>query len=312
MKKYTIAILMLPIAVLAVINFTSDKSQVKSAAIDCATYQNIQQCWDDQIDAALKDQGLAESFRLVSQLYQAEPLFTSDCHGYVHKLGESTYFSYKKGEQINLPPETAYCGYGFYHGFMEKLLTDGGHIVDAGHFCDYAAQRVTTVLADACYHGAGHGAMALSTADPALWSKPGALVSKSTKICNQLSGDEIKISRCNSGVFMEIANYFIGGEYKLEPDSNDPLGICLSQPDDLKMDCYTQMYAVLRKISGNNFQKAVVFVERIKGDRYAEESIQTLAGASRNHISMMRLRFAVDFAVIWNRGAFAAWPWRLC
>lgn len=243
-------------------------------------YQKAQ-CWDDLIDKTLQEKGLSASFDTVEALYSKEPDFASSCHGYVHKLGEKAYEIFSKERALNLGTKTAYCGYGFYHGYMQKALTNGASLSDVSVFCNYVARETSLTLEDACYHGIGHGAVSLDSRENFdYWQEA---VNPALDICKKISPkgwESGEYGRCTSGVFMEIGSYFNQG--KIPFNKTDPFEICRDSSERDKLPCYTQMNGVVSTVSGRDLAKGARFISDIADDKYASEAMRTFAAAVTN------------------------------
>jgi hypothetical protein len=247
----------------------------------CDNFSNKQRCWEDALESTLKNQGIKEAFLVFENLYKTEPTFAGGCHGNAHRLGEVTYQLLIDGQKIDFPSQTAFCGYGFYHGLTELLIQTKGP-KEAGLLCDSKKSEITRVLYDACYHGIGHGALSSSAKEAQIWGNAEKMVSYALNLCDQSTTDPIEKSRCASGIFMELSDDYSNGQLKLADIQDDPLALCRKQQEFGKMDCYTQLNGVLTMIAGGNFIKAAKFVEAIPEDKYAVEAIITIAAPTLN------------------------------
>lgn len=237
-----------------------------------------QQRWQDEIESTLNSKGLDQAFILMDKLFKEEPLFASDCHGFTHLLGEKAYELFSENQKFNLPDKTSYCGYGFYHGFMEKLLHSGGGLDQARSFCKYAGSILGEINSDAegaCYHGIGHGAVEDVT-DPKLFGRPQAIIQPSLDLCEQVSDNQDKLFRCISGVFNALEIVTSQGRYNLSLNRKDPLWICRTQPDRYQRSCYTQMVIAVMNATGNDFAKSAEILTTIEDDALARESLSGL------------------------------------
>lgn len=244
----------------------------------CESTPKSPECWQETIEKTLQLQGLGSALALVNKLYSSEPDFASDCHDYLHVLGERAYESFKNGKNVEITPETSYCAYGFYHGFMQSLLVQSGDLSSAHDFCSRVAKTVPQVLADACQHGVGHGAAEYGVSNPEIWGKTQAIIDTSLATCKNIGFADEQFSRCASGVFMEVAIYFTEDKYLLKADESNPFRICEEQEQLAKIACFTQMNVVVSRISGGDFGIGVKYVENIVDDFYAAETVRTLGG----------------------------------
>lgn len=257
-------------------------SKPESIDTGCLNVRENQTCWRNFLIKILEEKGLGEAFEVLAKLYDIEPVFASNCHSYTHELGEKAYTIFSKDKELEMTPKASYCGYGFYHGFMETLLHSGGTVKEAQEFCSYADEQLSfygkkTNLA--CYHGIGHGAV--DGGDPRSWGSPQKLIQPGLDICRTLSGSPIQIHQCGTGVFNALAIAFNSNKFGLY-FTEDPYQICLNQDEDFKKACYSQMNTRVVYLSGRNFDLAVKFVLNIPDEEYAIFAMNQLAPAAIN------------------------------
>lgn len=234
-------------------------------------------CFEKLLDIKLSREGIDPAFDLIAELYKSEPNFAQTCHALTHKIGEKAYQQFRSGNNFQLSPKTSYCSYGFYHGFMETLLIKTGDISEAGRFCEYVDQQLKHITGDAklsCYHGIGHGTVGVH--DPRIRGDAQKLIDPAVALCEKVSTDDSQLFRCNSGVFNAIAIFLRTGEYQLPLDKNDPLKICRSQEETVKISCYGNMNTLISWITENDFRKGSSFAEKEKDDIYAITTIEYL------------------------------------
>ena len=235
-------------------------------------------CWEELIDSTLKKSSISEAFEIVEQVYNSDPVFVSNCHDFVHLIGEKAYQKFSNKEGFNLSSKTSYCGYGFYHAFMESLLQDSGDLTKAREFCDYAERKLQGQNADAkgaCYHGIGHGVA--DNHDQKSWDNETDLVSNALTLCEKVAADNVLLNRCSSGVFNVLAIAYNGNKLKI--NSQDPLWFCRQLKKDIyKKTCFEEMNTALFVLSGKDFIQAAKFIEEIEDDEFANSGIRSLAG----------------------------------
>lgn len=248
--------------------------------VNCSSYPSKYECWRDSLKKTLTEEGLAESFTLLAKFYDTEPGFTSECHGFTHELGEEAYKQFKKNEDLNLTPHTSYCGYGFYHGFMETLLYTNGSIKDAQDFCTYADKKLsqynkkTTI---ACYHGIGHGAV--DGSGESKWNNPQDFISQGLKICKTLSTNPDQVYQCGTGVFNSLAIAMNSNSVDINFKGN-PYNICFNQEDSFKRSCYEQLNTRVSMLSQGDLQEGARYVSEISEKKYAINAMEQLAPAT--------------------------------
>ncbi len=282
-KKLLLFFLVLTVG-LSVFNYTHKGISSGQVSEKCATKNNDgrpdakSQCWENMINSALKEEGLDSAFDVLADLYSGEPEFVRDCHSYTHKLGEAAYRKFVNHEDMVLTAKTSYCGYGFYHGFMEALLFSGGKIEEARRFCAYAGEALAGQTSDAegaCYHGIGHGTV--DGGDPTAWGNPGKMVEPGLEMCEKVADTETKKNRCASGVFNSLAIMFSDPKYKLNEPK--PYEICTNQSMPyFKKACYEEMNTLILRLNDYDVVKASGMVGDIKDSDYAATAMQTLAG----------------------------------
>lgn len=233
-------------------------------------------CWENAVENVLAKYGIDTSFDLVDFLYKKDPLFASDCHSYIHLVGEKAYQVFSKNEQIKLSLKSSTCGYGFYHGFMETLLLSGKNINQAGEFCNWAEKQVggKNDIKGACFHGIGHGIT--DNHDKKSWLNENELVDKALAICELVTKDEYMINRCASGVFNVLAIKYNSSSLPL--NLSDPLAFCKEQTKYyFKKSCFEEMNTMLISISNKDLLTAAKYLDEIE-DQYALEAMRSLTG----------------------------------
>ncbi len=237
-----------------------------------------QQCWEDLMNQTLQRKGLDSAFILMDSLFKTEPEFATSCHGFAHLLGEKAYDLFSSHKDFTLSPKASYCGYGFYHGFMDKLLHKTNDINQARIFCKYAGDSLKDKTSDAegaCYHGIGHGAVEDVT-DPKLFGNAQAIIQPSLQLCEKVSDNQDKLFRCATGVFNALEIVTSQGRYNLSLNKNNPLWFCKTQPDRYKRACYTQMVVAVMHVTQDDFKKSAQIINTIPEDNLATESLSGL------------------------------------
>lgn len=251
----------------------------------CRMSSSPGQCWSDAIDVVMEKKGIGAAFESVALLYDTEPSFGEGCHSFTHKVGAEAYKRFAQKQDFAISPKTAYCGYGFYHGFMETLLQDSGDFEQARKFCAYVDEKLADMTPDAnlqCYHGIGHGTV--NDHNRKDWGNERALIRPALEICEQVSKTILQLYRCASGVFNGIAIFYIEGEYGLVLKKDDPLWVCREQKKEYQQACYGNMNVALLAMTQQDFLKAARFIEKIIPDDEAIKAIRYLAapfGAQR-------------------------------
>jgi hypothetical protein len=234
-------------------------------------------CWQDLVSEVLDKKGLDGAFDLVSAIYAEEPTFRANCHDYVHLIGKTAYVLFSQGKDFKVNDKTAFCAYGFYHGFMENLVSDRGDVTLAREFC----REVDKQLKDkspsaelACYHGIGHGWT--NVHDEKLWGDERAMVYPALELCEKATQDEHQLEICATGVFDSISIGYYNEAYGLKIKKDDPLWLCREQEDRFKAPCYADMMPALIWLGGYDLEKSLYYMRFVE-EPYLEVSVEGLA-----------------------------------
>ncbi len=240
-------------------------------------------CWDNQIRATIQKKGLKNAFNLFAHLYATQPLFVSQgCHWVSHQIGQEAYRQFADGKNIELSEQTSYCGYGFYHGFMQLLLYKNQDIAAARNFCLRADEKLKSkapLTRLNCFHGIGHG-LVQDPPPPELWGNAQAMVDPLIPKCLKVSNDETEKKECTDGIFNAVILFKEAREYGLTLNRTDPLGWCRKQKKGIpQLSCYYESSQKLDSISGWSIQKAASFTKDITDDTHATTVIGVAAAA---------------------------------
>jgi len=254
--------------------------------------QGQAQCWLDAVEQALQKKGVGAAFDIVELIYQTQP----NCHDYAHRIGEEAYRLFSQGKDLEISPKTYYCGYGFYHAFMETLLQTTGNIEQAREFCAYADKQLSQRAAGtqaACYHGIGHGAV--DGGDQRDWGNIEAMIEPGIKLCEFVAETEFQRYICATGVFNAIDILSLDPKYKLDIVEKDPFWLCDRQPPRYKEACYTNMVPALMRAMQGDFPRMASRIESIQeqGNEYSLAKLEAAPLADKNY----SIRFIVMSAL---------------
>lgn len=259
-----------------------------TAKIDVGNCQNERsnpQCWQSLIESALEEEGLDGAFEVLADLYSSEPKFASECHSYTHNLGTMAYEKFSRKESLTFSAKAFYCGYGFYHGFMESLLHSEGTAEEARDFCTHIGKTLADQTSDAegaCYHGIGHGAV--DGGDPGDWGDPQKMIDPGIKLCEYITQDKEKLFRCVTGAFNALEILSMDPKYQLSMIAQDPFWLCPKQPEPYQEPCYTNMLPSLLRFVGNDLSLAVKRIEKIPAD-ISNPSLRLLGYPTRKMVT---------------------------
>lgn len=243
------------------------------------------QCWENLIDFSLKSEGINTTFDILESLYRSESDFAESCHDYTHKIGEAAFkLFYSNHKDQTLSSKSFYCGYGFYHGFMETMLHTTGTLDGARDFCKFAGEKLKNQNNDAegtCYHGIGHGVV--DGSDSRSEGNAEEIIKPGLELCKKVSLTDRFLNRCSSGVFNSMAIMFNGNQHKLSIDKQNPMWVCQKQSNPIfKMTCYQEMNTVLLTLEKGDFKKAVAWIKDIPEEKIAISAMDSLGQYAAN------------------------------
>ncbi len=223
------------------------------------------ECWKDEISKYLEKKPLDKTMDLVSILYSKDPDFAANCHDFTHLIGKKAYELFEKGEDFKISTKASYCGYGFYHGFMENLVIKKGEMEEAREFCEYVDLQVSTETPNAelaCYHGIGHG-----WANVHDESKKGdelAIIYPALELCERVTNDPEKLKLCATGVFDSISFGYYNQINDLKMRVNDPFWICREVKSEHKEACYLDLTPALVWLSDYDLPKSLTYLKNVE------------------------------------------------
>jgi len=251
--------------------------------------QGQAQCWEELLEKTLQDQGIGGALDIVASIYETQP----DCHAYAHRIGEEAYRLFSQGKDIALTSKTYYCGYGFYHAFMETLLQTTADLQEARKFCSYAGRQLSSQIQGteaACYHGIGHGTV--DGGDPRDWGDIEAMIRPGIQMCEKVAETEFQHYICATGVFNAIEILSLDPKYKLGILEEDPFWLCDRQSPRYKEACYTNMVPALLRTMQRDFPRMAGRIEAIQ-EKEGDYSVRNLESANQKDDT-----YAVRFIVI--------------
>ena len=259
-------------------------------------------CWVKRAEEAFAQGGLNQAFLELSSLYSEYPEFRSLCHDMTHLLGSVAYREFSQKNNLIPSARSSFCGYGFYHGFIESLLADKKSLEEGRIFCNTLTQDRNTQekvqfsnSVYSCYHGLGHGTF--DTLDGMLWSDEKKMTERALAACKGLPEEEERIKQCATGVFNALANAYLGGDYKLKFKTDDPLWICRKQEQFSKY-CYTEVAVAYIRDHRLDYGKAAELINSIGSEDGASGAvIGYIADEARMRIKNINLE---DFALKCN------------
>lgn len=219
-------------------------------------------CWENEIVEALREGGIEKGFTVFDSLYKDNPEFQANCHDVSHALGKEAYRLFSTTRTVIDDPSTAYCGYGFYHGFIESMfIADGpSQYNDARKYCDELRVTYGDAVAGPCFHGIGHAVF--DSLDGALWGDAQKMVQASLSACERALASEQEKDRvqCASGVYNALGNALSARDYFLSHDTTDIIALCRNQKSIYKEGCMIQAGIGYIRYKQMDRQQALQFV----------------------------------------------------
>lgn len=230
-------------------------------------------CWAAEITATMQQDGLTAGFDAVHHYYEISPEFQNQCHDVMHILGSTAYSEYKKTGTHIARLETSYCGYGFYHGFMEQMLIElgRGYLREANSYCvglltDPAlpSRGAGESAAAACFHGIGHALFDSLPGD--LWGEDEIMAARAIQECETVTEDEEWRTRCVSGVFNSLSIAEGSQTYNLSYQTKNPTALCRSQKASYQQSCYNELAVGYIHHANYSSAAALSFIQHLPGD----------------------------------------------
>ncbi len=234
-------------------------------------------CWYDTLERVLREHGVAAAFSALAVLYAQNPDVENICHELTHRIGQAAYENFAANRNFDVTPKMAFCNFGFYHGFMERLLAESGDAAQARSFCEYvdrALGALTQGASGQCFHGIGHGMV--NGHEAGLWGNARAMISRALPLCEEVSDTPGRRRRCAAGVYNGIFEFHLRGEYGLhmdQIDAADPLALCRGAPKDYRVACYADAYWVVAHIAKRDFSKITATLSQIPDPAVAAKTV---------------------------------------
>lgn len=234
-------------------------------------------CWDTRLRDEIRLKGTTQAFAFFSQLYVQYPEFGARCHDATHTLGDAAYAQFKLDGIPFTDPVTRFCGYGFYHGFIDRMLIEQGqeYFKDARDYCDSldAITGSTTasmkkLARDACYHGIGHALF--DSVESRYWGDADQMVQSAIRNCVAVNDDEHFWKVCASGVFNSLAIAESARTYNLSFDAN-PEELCKKQKPSHQLVCYSEVLIGYIREKKFDTRQSLEFVSTRKPESLANQ-----------------------------------------
>jgi len=187
------------------------------------------ECWEVEILSLVRAGGVEAAFSAIRAWYGDNPDFRRNCHDVMHIVGVAAYTEFTDRGSVAGRDEASYCGYGFYHGFVEAMLLEqgAGQYGDARTYCE-GLRDMKSEATGPCYHGVGHAVF--DSIDGSLWGDDVAMANFALDVCKEVLPGEWERVRCGSGVFNALANAYSARTYGLSFLEDEPPSLCENVP----------------------------------------------------------------------------------
>lgn len=206
-------------------------------------------CWGNKAKQITRAQGFDAVFDWFAEMHATDPVFRNNCHDVTHVVGEVAYEAFENDHKTITRPETSYCGYGFYHGFIEVALASYGQEYEqrAREYCDvigesqsFETSHAATAARDACDHGIGHAIF--DSLNSSTWGDPPRMIRIGHDICSRIYHDDEKRQiSCGSGISNALAKAFTWERYYLSMPEEDPTPLCKPLERKYQRFCFMEL-----------------------------------------------------------------------
>lgn len=233
-------------------------------------------CWQPAIEQVYGEKGLDAVFAYVRNWQKSDALFQRNCHDVMHIVGEIAYREFRKDGQAEAREEEKYCGYGFYHGFIETMFAKSRtrDLQEVKQYCDIMdAGKGVLGNGGPCYHGIGHAV--LDSLPATQWGDAGHMLRVGVDACRKLLTDPWQYKLCVTGVSNGLANAMGRLDYKLkQPDRDSGKLICSTISSDLWSSCYPEIVAAYLSNTKSDLNEALAVFDMIDNTDARYETVR--------------------------------------
>ncbi len=220
------------------------------ACVDLRSGTSRASCWETDFAKLIDEDGIDTALDKFVEFYESEPNFNSYCHDIMHYVGRASYEVYKLDKKTITRPETSYCGYGFYHGFVESAFEQesSAGLDVAKNYCsdlaqnpNFGSRHIVGPTVSACKHGIGHAIF--DSLDAELWGDYKLMTDAGIATCENLySDDEHSSVRCATGIYNSLTTALNNNYYYIDyPSAEEVVSFCTEQGDMYRPWCWVDM-----------------------------------------------------------------------
>lgn len=233
-------------------------------------------CWGITGRDIARAEGFEAVFNWLGEQYSSNTVFRNNCHDVTHIIGEVAYEAYDDHGETVIRPETSYCGYGFYHGFIEVALASfgAGYEERAREYCDmigeddsFPSQYTAETARSACDHGIGHAVF--DSINSTYWGDALQMANIGYAACGRMyADDDWRRIMCGSGISNATAKAYEYERYNLAFDERDPTQVvCANIAREHQNYCYLELGLHYRGNQGFSAKETLAYFSNFpKGD----------------------------------------------
>lgn len=237
---------------------------------ECSTglsFESGRQCWERAIGDVDKIFGTNAAFDFLQKASSLDPQIQGTCHYYSEYIGFLAYERFFRGQKPEIYKSADICGYGFYHAFLQELVSHTKDISQAYEYCeglDYGGSG--SFGKENCIQGMGIGLVFMNAG--VYYGMDDIIVNLSASECGKFFSKDSEIADiCINGVFSGLAHLYFGdhGIY-LDLKKEDPFWVCRNFDISLQRECYPALSEVVYYSGGEDINKTVNHISAIKDD----------------------------------------------
>lgn len=231
-------------------------------------------CWEEEMRDAIAKGGIAAAFTRFRTYLKDDPLFQANCHDVTHIVGDAAYSAYADSGALSHVEETSMCGYGFYHGFIERMLQERGSYDESRSYCaslesdpGFVSPTAAHNAAAGCRHGIGHGI--LDSMDGSLWGDGLAMAEEGVRECEMIFSEEKERVSCVSGIANALAIAYNNRYYDLSFETEDAFHTCEQLSGRYHPVCFSEIgIHYVNEQSLPAMDAVTLFRERVPADAF--------------------------------------------
>lgn len=222
-------------------------------------------CWELEVTDMLTRKGLAASFTLVDSLYAEDPAFRRNCHDVMHILGAAAFREFKNSPSVRAEQRTSYCGYGFYHGFIETMIVENGssNFDAVKKYCATVEKELSPSASGPCFHGIGHAVF--DSLPGSSWGSYELMTETALAVCERVLERAEDRTQCASGVYNSLANALSARTYALSFSDIDTSAFCADQKQAYRESCFGEVGIGYIREKHMEREEALTFIGGLKG-----------------------------------------------